>query len=122
MNSSDENDDLSRLLGRAKLPVVSPFFSRNVIREVRGVRRENPGLLAMLRRHWRLTATAAVAGCIMAIAGSQFIGSNRHNGQIDSLMAITEQVSDSADFYVINDLDDLLASEENSVWLDNSLH
>ena len=122
MNSSEENDDLGRLLGRAKLPVVSPFFARNVIREVRGVRRESPGLLAMLGRDWRLTATAALAGCILAIAGSQFIGSNLHNGQIDSLMAITEQVSDSPDFYVINDLDDLLASEESSVWLDNSVH
>ena len=122
MNPSDENDDLWRLLGKARPPVISPFFARNVVREMRGARQEGPGFLAMLRCHWQLTATAAVAGCILAMTVSQFIGKDLHNRQIDSLMAITQQVSDSPDFYVINDLDDLLASEESSVWLDNSVH
>ena len=122
MNSSDENDNLWKLLGKARTPVVSPFFARNVVRAVRGARQERPGFLAMLRRHWQLTATAAVAGCFLAMMVTQFIGNDSHNRQIDSLVAITEQVSESPDFYVINDLDDLLASEESSVWLDNSVH
>lgn len=119
MNSPDENDDLWKLLGKARLPAVSPFFARNV---VRGARQEGTGFLSMLRRHWQLTATAALASCIAAVALLQFIGNDRRDRQIDSLMAITQQVSDSPDFYVINDLDDLLASEESSVWLDNSVH
>lgn len=122
MIPSDENEDLWKLLGKARSPVVSPFFARNVVRAVRGARQEHPGFLAILRRHWRLTATTAIAGCILAVTVSQFIGTDSHKRQIDSLVAMTEQVSESPDFYVINDLDDLLASEESSVWLDNSVH
>ena len=122
MISSDDNDELWSLLGKAKPPAVSPFFARNVIRELRGVRRESEGLLGMLLSHWQWTATAAIAVCVVAFAAAQFVGNRLHNRQIDSLMAITEKVSDSPDFYVINDLDDLLASEESSVWLDNTTH
>ena len=76
----------------------------------------------MLSRHWRFTAASAAIGCVAALAAFQFVGNVSQTRQIDSLVAITEQVSDSPDFYVINDLDDLLASEESSVWLDNSVH
>ena len=120
MNSSDENDDLWRLLGKARPPSVSPFFSRDVLREVRGLRQEQSGFFAALRRRWLLTLAAA--GCVIAVAASQFIGGNLRNGQPDALTEIVQQVSDSPDYYVINDLDDLLASEESSVWLDNSAH
>ena len=120
MNSSDEQDDLWKLLGKARPSVASPFFARNVIREVREMRQENPGIFATLRRHWQLSAAAA-ALCVAAVTAPQFIGNDAQDRQVDSLMAITEQVSDSPDFYVINDLDDLLASEESSVWLDSSM-
>ena len=76
----------------------------------------------MLSRHWRFTMASAAIGCVAAFPAFQFVGNISHNRQIDSLVAITEQISDSPDFYVINDLDDLLASEESSVWLDNSVH
>ena len=122
MNPTDEQDDLWRLLGKARPPTVSPFFARNVAREVRGLRRESAGFYSMLRAHWRLAVATASVGCIAVVATTQFLGNDFRNRQIDSLMAITQQVSDSPDFYVINDLDDLLASEESSVWLDNSVH
>ena len=122
MNPSDENDDLWRLLGKARPPAVSPFFSRDVLRVVRNLRQEQPGFFATLRRRWQLTLATAAAGCIVAVAASQFIGGNLRNNQPDALTEIVEQVSDSPDYYVIADLDDLLASEESSVWLDNSVH
>lgn len=122
MKTAYENDELWKLLGRARPPTVSPFFARNVVREVRQFRQEQPGFFSMLRRHWRLSAaTAALAGVVTALA-FQVVGNDSHQRQMDSLMAITQQVSDSPDFYVINDLDDLLASEEISVWLDSSVH
>ena len=122
MNPSDENDDLWRLLGKARPSAVPPFFSRDVLREIRNLRQEHPGFFATLRRHWQLTLATAAAGCIVAIAATQFIGGNPRSSQPDALTEIVEQVSDSPDYYVIADLDDLLASEESSVWLDNSLH
>ena len=122
MNPSDENDDLWKLLGQARQRKVSPFFARNVVREIRGSRREQPCFLRLLSRHWRFTVAGTAIGCLAAVAAFQFVGNASQSRQIDSLVAITEQISDSPDFYVINDLDDLLASEESSVWLDNSAH
>ena len=119
MNQPDENDDLWKLLGKARPPAVSPFFARNVVREVRGLHQEQPGFFATLRRRWQLTLATAAAGCVMAAVASQFIV---NHGQADPLAVIAQQVSDSPDYYVINDLDDLLASEESSVWLDNPVH
>ena len=118
----ERHDDLWRLLGKARPPAVSPFFTRNVLREVRGLRQEQPGFFAILRRRWQLTLATAAAGCIAVVAASQFLGGDLRNGQTDPLSAIAQQVSDSPDYYVINDLDDLLASEESSVWLDNPPH
>ncbi|MEO7319166.1 MAG: hypothetical protein ABIZ56_09275 [Chthoniobacteraceae bacterium] len=122
MNPSDDNDALWKLLGQARQPKVSPFFARNVVREIRGSRREQPGFFGLLIQHWRFTVAGAAVGCLAAIAAFQFVGNASQSRQIDSLVAITEQISDSPDFYVINDLDDLLASEESSIWLDNSVH
>ena len=122
MNPSDEQDDLWKLLGHARQPKVSPFFARNVVREVRALRQERPGFLSILIRHWRFSVAGTAVGCLAAVAAFQFVGGLSQNRQLDSLVAITEQISDSPDFYVINDLDDLLASEESSVWLDSSAH
>ena len=119
---AEGQDDLWRLLGKARPPKVSPFFARNVLREVRGLRQEQPGFFAILRRRWQLTLATAAAGCIAVVAASQFLGGDLRNGQADPLAAIAQQVSESPDYYVINDLDDLLASEESSVWLDNPPH
>ena len=122
MNPSDEPDDLWKLLGKARQPKVSPYFSRNIVREIRALSQERPGFFGMLSRYWRFTLASAAIGCVATIAALHFVGNLSQTRQIDSLVAITEQVSDSPDFYVINDLDDLLASEESSVWLDNSVH
>lgn len=122
MNQPDEQDDLWRLLGKALPPKVSPFFARNVLREIRALKQERPGILAALLRRWKLTLATAVAGCIALAAAFHFLDSDLRERQVDSLAAIVEQVSDSPDYFVINDLDDLLASEESSVWLDNSVH
>ena len=118
MNPSDDNDDLWRLLGKARPPGVSPFFSRDVLREVRNLRQERPGFFATLRRHWQLPLATAAVACVAAFAAMQFIG----GGQPDAMTEVVQQVSDSPDYFVIADLDDLLASEESSVWLDNSVH
>ena len=122
MNPSDEQDGLWKLLGKARQPKVSPFFARNVVRDVRALRQERSGFFGLLGRHWQFALSGAAVGCLAAIAAFQFVGNVSQNRQIDSLVAITEQVSESPDFYVINDLDDLLASEESSVWLDSSVH
>ena len=112
--NTDEQDDLWRLLGRAKAPSVSPFFSRNVLRAIREEEQEKPRVFALLRWRW-LTVSATACGVLVAAALSF------HQAKpvpTDAVMVLAQQVSASPDYQVINHLDELLASEETSVWLD----
>jgi len=112
--NTEEHDDLWHLLGRANEPSVSPFFSRNVLRAIRDQTRESVGAFTWLRHHWRLIAASTG---VALIAGLALLP---HTDQSDSsTMLLAETVSQSSDYQVISDLDALLASEENSVWLEN---
>ena len=59
--NTEEHDDLWQLLGRAKAPAASPFFSRNVLRAIREEEQERPGFFAWLRQHWQVTAISTCA-------------------------------------------------------------
>lgn len=50
MNQSDPIDQAWKLLQQAKKREPSPFFVRNVLREVRGLEQEAPGLSGLRRR------------------------------------------------------------------------
>ena len=112
--NNEENDDLWRLLGKARQPAASPFFSRNVLRAIRGETRESVSVFAWLRRHWHLATAAA---CTLMI--SSFVLSPGEKQPDQSTMILAEKVSQSADYQVINHLDELLASEKSAVWLEN---
>ncbi len=129
----EEQDELWELLGKAKQPVVSPMFSRNVLREVRGMEQEKPGILGRFAvrlrscfpRHWR---TVALSACTAGLAVGVFVGEQRRvsdrqatqRQEHQQILAMAERVSASPDYQVINHLDELLDSEKDSVWLDNS--
>ena len=109
----DEQDDLWRLLGKAKQPRVSPFFSRDVLRTLRHQRQERSGWFGWLGRHWQV----AIAGaCALMITG---LAMHHTASQKEQITLLAQQVSASPDYAVIGHLDELLESEENSVWLDN---
>ena len=116
--NTDEQDDLWRLLGKAQAPSVSPFFSRNVLRAIREEKQEKPSLLAWINWRW---VTLAASACVLVVASGVAL---RHPAQpqlavqADPVMVLAQQVSTSPDYQVINHLDELLASEETSVWLD----
>ena len=122
----NESDPLWRLLGRAEAPAVSPFFSRNVLREIRALEQEKPGLLGWIRGNGRL-AWASVTAATAAAVVLAFVGI-RGTGDRRALAAKAEpkqevlvaQLAKNPDSEVIKNLDELLASEDNSVWLDNS--
>ena len=112
MNTED-HDDLWHLLGKARMPAESPFFSRNVLRAIRKERREKTGAFGWLRRRWQL---AAVGICALVIAG--FVLTPRTEQPDQTTLLLAEKVSQSSDYQVISHLDELLASEESSVWLE----
>lgn len=117
--NTDEQDDLWRLLGKAQAPSVSPFFSRNVLRAIREEKQEKPSLLAWL--HWRWFTLGASACVLLLASGVALRHPSSHSQQPPtdaSVVMLAQQVSTSPDYQVINHLDELLASEETSIWLD----
>lgn len=120
MNRED-HDDLWELLGKARQTPVSPFFSRNVLREIRNEPQRAPGLLDWLRLHWRLASVGSVAIIVASFGAWSQIQDAQREQREQQLTALAEEVSASPDYAVITQLDDLLAMEENSVWLEASL-
>jgi len=126
---NDEHDELWELLGQARPPEVSPFFSRNVLREVRNLRQEGPTFWSWLKRHWQVPAMTMAA--FVLAAGALFEenqGRAAHSFTTKALstpaamedpqlLVLAEKVSNSPDYRVIGHLDELLDSEHNSIWL-----
>ncbi len=110
----EEHDDLWRLLSKAKPVAVSTFFARNVLRELRQRRQENPGVFAGALRGWMLLAAG---GCAAIIAALTFFPSAEKS---DPVLLLAEEVTASPDYQVIGNLDELLDTQANLVWLENS--
>ena len=106
----DEKDSLWDLLGKAKKPAVSPFFARNVLRAIRTA--EKRGGFAWLFRGWRAAALGGIAVILLALNLTQFVNKTESRQQLE--------LASNQDYDVITHLDELLASEENSIWLDSS--
>lgn len=105
----DDDQELWDLLGQAAEPGISPFFARNVLREIR-----QPGAWAALGG-WlnlrRLIPAAGVVGALLAVA---FLRMHTSVAPLaDPPSDILANV-DAQDYEVIADLDDLLASDDNN--------
>jgi hypothetical protein len=122
MNHRDEHDDLWHLLGKARQTKVSPFFARNVAREVRAQKPGERSFFALLQRRWQLALASAAVTSVIAAAGWQYWQADFSRGSSDQLTVIARQVSDSPVYDVISDLDELIASEETSVWLEGPIY
>jgi hypothetical protein len=110
-----DDQELWDLLGSARTPKVSPFFPRNILRRLREdsfSRSERPWL------SWRrLLPISAIAGATAAILIAYIFTTERPptGGDNDVVAKI-----DAQDYEVVADLDNLLASEDNNLWDDNS--
>jgi len=113
--NTDEHDELWRLLGKAKKSEVSPFFARNILRECRTRKHQQHNLFAWLLRKWRLALLTCSA---VALLGVGFAPALFRKPAATPPALAQQQVP--ADYEAINHLDELLAYEENSIWLDNS--
>ena len=116
---TEEHDDLWELMGKARETRVSPFFSRNVLRAIREEKQEKTGFLAWLRSHWKV---ATVSFGLVAAVAIVSVEQLERKERVDPLVVLANQVSVSPDYQVINHLDELLDSEQNSVWLEASVH
>ena len=110
----EDDQELWDLLGKASSPTVSPFFARNVLREIRQERSWRERLTTWLSPR-RLIPASAVA---LAIAAAT-VTMQRPSGTSTSeaLPDVVAQL-DEIDYQVVADLDDLVAMEEDSLWAD----
>jgi hypothetical protein len=112
----EEDEQLWDLLGRAPAPKVSPFFARNVVRQVRQETSEG-------RRPWfsrrRLIPAFGVALAIIVTVLLVRNPSPRVTTPEASIDPLIAKI-DIQDYEVVADLDNLLASDENSPWDENS--
>ena len=108
----EDDKPLWDILGRVPKPTLSPFFARNV---VRNIRQEAARFGAS--RNWfslrRLVAASAVAILLvgMAIATHHPTSRTASANDLDVVAKVDPQ-----DYDVVADLDELIAWDENSVW------
>jgi hypothetical protein len=112
----EDDQQLWDLLGQAAKPQLSPFFARNVVRIVR----QRPWRIGRLG-HWlyprRLLPAAGVAVAIIAtlLVIHRPAIHKPVDGAPDAIVKIDPQ-----DYDVVADLDELLVTDENSVWDDDT--
>jgi hypothetical protein len=112
----EDDQQLWDLLGQAKPSQVSHFFARNVVRRIR----ERPARFGWFRSWlgpWRLVPAAGMAIAVIAaiLALHQPAGRNPADSPPDVIVKIDPQ-----DYDVVADLDELLTTEDTSLWDDDT--
>jgi hypothetical protein len=116
MDTMEPQDDkeLWDVLGRLPEPTLSPFFARNILREIR----QKPRYLERAR-NWlsarKIVGASAVAAVVTALAIVTHYPGPRTTSSTDS--DVVAKI-DPQDYDVVADLDQLVAWDENSVWED----
>ena len=116
MDNMEPQDDkeLWDVLGRLPEPTLSPFFARNVLREIR----QKPGYFERVRNWFsvrKIVGASAVTAVVAALALVTHYPGPRTTSSGDS--DVVARV-DPQDYDVVADLDELIAWDENSVWDD----
>jgi hypothetical protein len=104
----DDDQELWDLLGRAAEPKISPFFARNVLREIR-----QPADGTKLRGWLNLRRLIPAAGVAAALA-AVFLRLHMSMAPLAGPSSGALANVDAQDYEVIADLDDLLASDDNN--------
>jgi hypothetical protein len=145
----EEDRQLWDLLGRAVAPKVSPFFARNVVRQVRSESQSVPSRAGWSL--WRILIPATTAALLVLgatiflrnpsserapVAAS--VPATQHytpfgSDQTDRLPALSDQQIeieadssqsvaeiDEQDYDVVQNLDDLMSTYETNLWDENS--
>ncbi|MDQ6625747.1 MAG: hypothetical protein M3Y69_06360 [Verrucomicrobiota bacterium] len=115
----DDDQELWDLLERAPGPVLSPFFARNVIRELRREPSWREVIAGWFAPRPAIAAGAALAVCVVtALTVSHQFGIGGTN-DADDVPAVVAQI-DPADYEIVADLDTLLAVQEDDSWDDTA--
>src|ERR671924_901335 len=116
MDNMEPEDDkeLWDVLGRLPEPTLTPFFARNVLREIRlgRARFDRVQKWFSARKVVAASAVAAVAAALVLV--THYPGPRSASSSDFDVVAKV----DPQDYDVVADLDELIAWDENSVWED----
>ena len=112
----EDDEQLWDLLGRNPEPKASLFFARNILREVRRSQSQRARTWIWLRRLVPASGLALAIIAAMIFMRDQSPQEVSIESQIDPVVASI----DIQDYEVVADLDNLLASDENSPWDESS--
>jgi uncharacterized NAD(P)/FAD-binding protein YdhS len=112
----EDDQQLWDLLGRVERAQVSPFFARNVVRKIRE-RADRVQRLRVWLTPGRLAPAAAFA---MAIVAALLVFHHpAPQRPTESAPDVIAKI-DPQDYDVVADLDELLATDESSLWDDDT--
>ena len=111
----EDDKQLWDLLGSTARPAAAPFFARDVLRRIR--EETAPSAWSSRWLSWRrmLPVSGLVAATAAIFIAYTFSFRPSRGGEDEAIAKI-----DAQDYEVVADLDDLLASDENNLWDDNS--
>jgi hypothetical protein len=112
----EEDEKLWDLLGRSAEPQASPFFARNIVRKIREAQGE-----PLARPWWNLRWLVPSAGVAVAVIAALFLRMQmpeaRHSAPREDGLALSE----AQDSDLMNDLDDLVVSDDSGLWDDETV-
>jgi len=112
----EDDPELWDLLGKADEPALSPFFARNVLRQIRQESSWRASFLRWLRPRRLIPAAGVALALFVTVMSSQL---PKHDSASPDDPPDTVASLDPQDYEVVADLDDLLASEDDNVWGEN---
>ena len=113
----EDDQELWDLLGKSSRPTLSPFFARNVVRQVRQTPDWRARVSSWLRPKVLIPATTVALAVTAAVMTLQRPATDL-NSSADEVPLPVAQLSPE-DYDVVADLDYLLAfEEEESLWED----
>jgi hypothetical protein len=112
----EEDQELWDLLGHGRQPRLSAFFARDVIRRLREEPRRFGQVGSWFSLRWLVPGSALAAAIIAAVIMMQHPTSPPSVSE--SVPEVVVKI-DPQDYEVVADLDELVASDENSLWDEN---
>lgn len=113
----EDDKELWDLLARASGPALSPFFARNVIRELRRAPSWREAMFGWFPRRRAILAAAALSVCAVTAFTLNHQLNIGGSSDSESLPAVVAQI-DPSDYEIVADLDSLLAAQEDDSWDD----
>jgi hypothetical protein len=112
----EDDEQMWDLLGQSAQPNVSPFFARDVLRKLR----EEPRGLAwgfVLRR--LVPASGLVLAAVVTVMWMHNLAGPKPEAANANEPDLIAQINPQ-DYEVVADLDELLTTDDNNLWDDNS--